>query len=125
MDAQSSFIIGALGGATIGFVSSVITTFIIKYFEEKKDFRRLVLETALRNWEKTTDLTEKLRKDTGRPATFLPLEAFLIGQADIIEAVSKKGISENEVKELLNHQDKLYNIVYELLEDKQNKKMKS
>ncbi|MBU2564475.1 hypothetical protein KKA23_02765 [Patescibacteria group bacterium] len=105
---QIILLIGTLGGTLIGVMSSLITVFITKKYEEKKDYRKTLLETSIINWKRMSEFALK------NGGTLFPLDSFIIYNSKLMNAISKNpDLSKDELKRLLDESHELMEIYVE------------
>jgi hypothetical protein len=84
--------IAALAGAGIGFVGNALTTWINRYFDEKKARRELAVKTACDQW--ATEFNGRINKSGGRLA---PLEVYLFHTLKVVDLATRKNLSNEEI----------------------------
>ena len=103
INSQELLLVGTLGGAFIGALSSIFTTYIIKKFEEKKEYRKILLEAAITDWEKSNEIIIK----SGKAKWLMPLDSYIIYHSKILNAVLGKKFSEKKLKQIFDESDKI------------------
>lgn len=96
MQNEYLILIGALGGASIGALSTIITTWITKYYENKNAYRSLLIETGMKNWEAARESSLKVGGD------LYPLDCYLIHQAKIVALILEGKTSKEDLEKVLN-----------------------
>jgi hypothetical protein len=84
--------IAALVGAGIGFAGNALTTWINRYFDEKKASRELVVKTAWDQW--STELQTRMK---GGGGVLAPLEVYLFHTLKVIDLAAQKNLSNEEI----------------------------
>ena len=83
---QEFSIVAALGGAIIGAIPGIVTTFITRRSDERKQIKELVVKAAIESWK--THAAAPGKKD------MLPLEIYIVHSAKMCElAFSDKKMS--------------------------------
>ena len=101
MDSGTYALIGALGGAFIGFLSTAIVTYITKRYDSEKHIKELIIKTAIENWKLKNETAKASSRATGIPKRMMPLDAYIVHMlkfSDII--LNKKLTTKNIAKKL-------------------------
>ena len=112
MTPELSVLIAGLGGALIGFISSLITISISKHFEYKKLRETLIINAAVKNWE---GAKEAWLKGGG---TLMSLDTFIAHQSRIIPLLLKKSINKEDINEAIKESRKLRDLLEEVSKTK-------
>lgn len=113
MEEAKLVLIGTLGGAALGVISTIFITWIKEHYREKDRKRKIVFETALQDWTAKKDLAfQKMEKD-GKPFTLQPFEAFLISNIKMTEVLFNKEINPEELQKALSESRKLIKVLNE------------
>ena len=97
-------LIGSLGGVFIGAFFSLIGVLVSTHYDNKKDLRKSYLNAAIIDWKQSYETAQK------RGSTILPLDAYLISHARILDAISKKKTSMDELKKMLEEERKIWDM---------------
>lgn len=93
-------VIAGLGGAAIGALPSLISTFINRRAEDKKNFNELVVKAAIENW--------KFIAENSQSRSILPMEHYIIHTAKMCEfALSGKPITPKTTEARLKEIDEV------------------
>lgn len=112
MTPELSTLMAGLGGASIGFIASIITALISKHYEYKKVRETLILDAATKNWE---GAKEAWLKHNGE---LMPLETFIAHQSRIIPIMLRKSISKKEIVEAMKESREIRQILEEVSKTK-------
>lgn len=109
-------LIGTLGGALIGFLSSIITIWITKHYEDKKAYRHILMETGLKNWEGAKELSK------AQGGLLYPLDSFIIHQSKLIKLIEEDNLTKENLRQMLEESRELKEIFDEHAKKLQNDK---
>lgn len=107
-------LIGTLGGALIGFLSSIFTMWISKYYENKKAYRNLLIETGLKNWEGAKEFA------LTKGGNLYPLDSFIIHQSKLLKLIDDDKLTKENLKKLLEELKELNEVFKENTEKIEN-----
>ncbi len=108
MDSEILLIIGTLGGAIIGSLSTIFITFITKKSEERKHFKGLVVNTAFESWKSNLELSKIQSKS--RDVKILPLDTYIVHMLKVSELVFANKINKNNIEKILSEADEITKI---------------
>ena len=111
MTSEIMLLIGTLGGAFIGAITTISTTWIMKHYENKKMYHQLLMETGIKNWEGAKDWSINLLKD-GQSSKLYPLELFIVHHSKIIQLIMDNNLTPETLKKV-RHDMEEFNKVYE------------
>lgn len=94
-------LIGALGGAFIGFLSTIIVTYITKRYEEKKHTKELIIKAAIDNWKVTQESIQKWATTSNKQIIMPPLDEYLIHMWQFYKIVLNTKITHQNIEEKL------------------------
>jgi len=83
--------IAALAGAVIGFVGNALSTWINRYFDEKKARRELMVKTA---WDQWSTEFNRIRSS---PARLAPLEVYLFHTLKVVDLATRTNLSNEQI----------------------------
>lgn len=126
MNSEALILIGTLGGALIGALSTLGVTWLNKRSEERKHYRELIINLAVENYKEAGAMARAVLEK--RPETsqiHYPFDDFIIHMVQLGELIIDKKLNPNEVKEILAKMDALTEQVHEYYETReQNRKKK-
>lgn len=105
MKTEWLIVIGTIGGAAIGAITSLITVWISKSYERKNKIAELVFNAAIQEWKQRI---EQISKSGGLMGS---LDDFLLHMLKFSERVIDKKLSREELLKVL---DDLYNEAIEI-----------
>jgi hypothetical protein len=83
--------IAALAGAVIGFVGNALSTWINRYFDEKKARRELMVKTAWDQW------STEFNRTRSSPARLAPLEVYLFHTLKVVDLATRTNLSNEQI----------------------------
>ena len=83
MESEWLTLIGTLGGVIVGALGTLMVTWIREYYEEKRKYRELIINTSIKYWERGIEVLQK----SGRRGYSWPLESYIISLAHLIDKV--------------------------------------
>ena len=96
--------VAGLGGAAIGALPNLISTFINRRAEDKKNFNELVVKAATENW--------KFVAEHSQSRAVLPLEHYIIHTAKMCEfALSGEPVTPETTEKRLNEIDAVMTVL--------------
>ncbi len=108
MKTEIIILLGTLGGALLGFFSSIITIWITKSYENKKQYREALLTAAIKHWEGIKEVG--MRQGD---ILFYPLDVFLIHHAKIAKLISEEKLDKEAIKKILKESDEIFKLYQE------------
>lgn len=103
----SELLIGTLGGVIVGAVGSMATTFITKHFEEKADYRKVIIETSLEYYKEALIAARTAVKGSRKKAYVWPYESFVISMSHLINRVVNTKFKIENIDEIVSENKKL------------------
>lgn len=97
MKSEEITLIGTLGGVITGALGTAAITWIREHYEEKRQHRKLVVETAVKYWEKGVDMLQTSK----RGGKSWPLEAYILSMAHLVSKVLGQRLSPRRLTEIL------------------------
>lgn len=98
-------VFGTLGGAFIGAMSAIITSFINKYFEGQKYLREQIIRTSIEYWQKHHELIRAA--NNGKLSQVVPLDSYLIHVTAIMSEIMNKKITPDNIVQLIENAHKI------------------
>ena len=95
-------LIGTLGGAFIGAVAAVSTTFLTRRSEERKHIKGLLVTAAVESWKAEVDANIRVK------GAFVgaPVEHYILNFSKIYDRILSRNLSARDIaKELVNIYD--------------------
>lgn len=108
MESDILLVVGTLGGAIIGSLSTVFITFITKKSEERKHFKGLVINTAFESWKSNVELSKIQSKN--RDVNILPLDTYIVHMLKVSELIFSNKINKTNIEKILNEADEITKI---------------
>lgn len=106
---ENTALLAALLGALIGSLSSIITLFIQSYFQNKREARRITIETAFEDYKmRWLNASEK----TPQIASFPVILAY---HHKMVELIDKNKLTPENAKEILRAQSDMSQALYKEL----------
>ena len=97
--------IGTIGGALIGSLSTALIAFLSHRSEERKHLRQLIIGTAVENWKQSIEVT---KFDTSRKHKFIvPLDNYIIHMMKLSELVNEGSITPEKATRKLREIEEL------------------
>ena len=123
MDSGILILIGTLGGAFIGAISTLGVTWLSKRTEERKHYRELIINLAIENYKEERLMARTMIEKRPQVSLMLyPLDGFIIHMTRLADLVVDKKIQPDEVKKLLSELDELIEKVYEYYDERESTK---
>lgn len=104
LSSEERILVGTLGASLISTISVLLSVWLTKRYEERRNKRELFINAAVKNWEKGCDIALAQK---GIRAIY-PLEDFIISMLKLSELLDKEMTPKNiesklqEIKEILN-----------------------
>lgn len=96
-------LLSALAGALIGAAASVCTILIQSFFQVRRDRLRIIADLAVKDYDAALDIA-KFHNDE---AIIPPLAAYLTYHREVLEILSKRTLSPDDVRKLVEQQRSL------------------
>jgi hypothetical protein len=114
MNSEALILIGTLGGALIGALSTLGVTWLNKRSEERKHYRELIINLAVENYKEAGIMARAMlerRPDISQIQ--YPLDDFIIRMVQLGELIIDKKLNPTEIKDILAKMDALTDQVHE------------
>jgi len=98
-------LIGTLGGAFLGFLTSIITILVNRHYENKKSYQEALLTAAIKHWEATKEAALR-----GQIDYLYPLDTFILHYAKIIRMISENKLDKENIEKTIKECDEIYKI---------------
>jgi hypothetical protein len=127
MNSEILIIIGTLGGALIGALSTLGVTWLTRRSEERKHYRELIINLAVENYKEEGAMARAiLERRPEISQVHYPLDDFIIHMAQLADLVIDKKMHRGEVRKILAELNELTDEVHAYYdEQKHAKKEKS
>ena len=99
LSSEELTVIGTLGGAIVGALSSTIVSIVNKRSEEKRHFRETVINAAIENWKHVSQISSS--------QYLMPLEHYIIHTAKMCDLALNEKLTNCNIKEKLSEIDEL------------------
>lgn len=111
MKPETMILIGTLSGALIGAITTLVSTWIMKHYENKRIYHQMLIEMGIKNWEGAKDWAISLSKN-GESTQVYPLELFIAHQAKISQLIINEKLTPETLKKVKEESEEL-NKIYE------------
>ena len=102
----------ALGGALVGFGSSILVAWINKRHEDRKQIRELAVKVGIENWK---ELIQVARGNVGG-GKMPPLDVFVVQAVKLVEIFVAKGFRKRRLEAKLAELRSIIREMYDWLE---------
>ena len=95
-DINNPQIIGALialGGVTLGIVSSWVMALINRHYDDRRHMRQLAIETAIEYWKQDIETAHFIGERTQQTVNINPLDTYIVHMLQLAELVSSKRLT--------------------------------
>ena len=105
MKPEITTLIAGLGGAIIGFLSSIITIWVSKHYESKENYRNALIQVAIKDFEISKEVVFH-----NKVGTIPPLDAYILHHAKIIQLIIDDKMTPENIKKVLEETNKINSI---------------
>lgn len=99
-------LISALGGVAIGSVINLLSLWLTKRYEHKREIKRLIVTSGIEQWKETISVA----RQNNQPGYIAPVASFILQNSMILELVGDATVTEEKVKAVVEKNKRIRKI---------------